>query len=89
MPIESWPSLPWLAKHRYLWAGGCLVMRRRGMQLLPPSSGGSLHKRRIGNVPDPFPWKAVWLHETSPFQQLHPHMITSHSIMAAVHGWFH
>ena len=34
------------------------------MQLLPPSSGGSLHKQRIGNVPDPFPWKAVWLRET-------------------------
>ena len=35
------------------------------MQLLPLSFGGSVHKRRIGNVPDPFPWKAVWLRETS------------------------
>ena len=23
------------------------------MQISPPSSGGSLHKQRIGNVPDP------------------------------------
>ena len=35
------------------------------MQLSPSSSKGSLHKRHIGNVPDPLPWKAVWLRETT------------------------
>ena len=31
----------------------------------PPSSGGVLHKPRIGIVPDPFLVKAVWLRDTT------------------------
>ena len=50
------------------------------MQLSPPSSGGgALHKWCIGNVPDPFPWKVVWLRETNM-------KLSLQSVVTAVYG---